>query len=462
MKAYKSFFKNTLIFSLSSMGSKAATLALLPMYSYSITLSEFGEVDIALTLVMLLMPLLSASLYESVQKYCITGTDKKERVLSTGLLSFLLVAVITGLIVTLLYQFVFPSNKILLLYFVLVFMSIYEFFARFAKGTRNEFNFAISNILISVVLLSCNYVLVYIYGVGIVGILLSQAIAYFSGLSFLYFKLNLSRFLSFSSFDSSLLRKMLKLSAPLMLNAAMWWIFDVSDRWIILYFEDTEVVGLYSVAYKLAAVLLLVHTIIFQSWQISAIEHKNDSTRAKFYSNISEIYLIVVVTCASVLILMNRFILETALTSEYSDAWLIGNLLFLATTFFCLASFFGVFYVVFEKTTRALQSSILAAVLNIILNLVFIPKFGAFGAAIATIISTFVLFSFRIFDIQQLCKFEFNKVRLLIFILLLGLQVYFSANSMASFSLIITLLFTVVLLITLNSKYKSLVGNNVE
>ncbi|MGR2894966.1 oligosaccharide flippase family protein [Vibrio vulnificus] len=458
---YKLLIKNTLIFTLSTLGNKAVALILIPIYSHSLSLAEFGEVDIALTVIMLLMPVITASLYEAVQKYCILIPESRERILSSALLSFVTISAFLGIIVGVIYLFVWTDSKVILLYWILLATSFYEFFARFAKGTSNEVKFALANIALSLALLCLNLVFVYKQGMGVNGVLLSQALAYTLSMLLLCMWLKLWKLIHPSSFEFQLLQKMLKLSAPLILNAAMWWIFDVSDRWIILYFEDASAVGLYSVACKLAAILLIVHTILFQAWQISAVAHKHDIDRGRFYMNVSTLYVMVIFTACSVLIVSSQFLLESTLSDNYSQAWQLGCYLLLSTVFFSLASFFGVFYVAFEKTKNALYSSVSAAIINIVMNFILIPYFGVVGAAYGTVISTFFLLLFRIVDTQKLCGFKFNKFLFLILISAVGFQLYLSLNEHVKYSILISFCLVSALALNLIKRYKSLVGKYV-
>lgn len=435
---YVSFVKNTFIFSLSSLGSKAATLILVPMYSYTMTLAEYGEVDIFLTLVMLLLPIITASLYESVQKFCIEQPKKRKEVLSTAIFVFLCsVAVLGGLVISI-YLMFWHDEKIILFFLILTFIAFYEFFSKYAKGVGKEFQFAISNIGVALVMLFMNYYLVYLLEKGVEGVLLSQLCAYVAGVIFLFLNLRLYKHISFYKFDYLLLGIMLKLSSPLILNAAMWWVFDASDRWILLYFRGAAEVGLYSVSFKLAVVLLLIHTVLFQAWQISAIAHKNDENSKDFYSKILEFYTFVVVFFASVLISINKVVLGIVLSADFSASWEVGNLLFLSTVFFCISSFFGVFYVVQDKTSRALISSIISAVLNLILNIILIPLYGASGAAVATILSTLFLLCFRVIDTRRLVSFDYKKSLVLFLVLLLIAQIVFMSLGIYYVSYLIT------------------------
>jgi O-antigen/teichoic acid export membrane protein len=335
---------------------------------------------------------------------------------------------------------------------------VYEFFSKFANGTGREFSFAVSNILVAFVILGSNVYLVYVLEKGIVGILQAQFVAYAVGILYLFVSLRLDQKLFLSKVSPSILRKMLSLSSPLILNAAMWWIFDVSDRWVILYFEGSREVGLYSIACKLAVILLMLHTIFFQTWQISAIENRNHANRSVFYSTIFKMYFLLIVVCTSFLILINKVLLGAALTAEYAEAWRVGNLILLSTAFFCLASFLGVFYVAYSKTTMALLSSILCAILNVALNFMLIPEYGAYGAGLATIASTLCLFLFRLLNTQKLVDYQADKSVICGCSILLLVQVFLADNNFYLPQFMIAVSLTLFFLFKIKNNYDSLVG----
>jgi O-antigen/teichoic acid export membrane protein len=458
MSIYAKFFGKLKIFAMSNIGSKLATLLLIPMYSHVLPLDEYGEMEIYLTVIMLLMPIITASLYEAVQKFCIDDPSMISDILSSALFPFFMMCFVVGLVVLGAYFVLWESQKLILIFLILISVAVYEFFSKFANGTGREFSFAVSNILVAFVILGSNVYLVYVLEKGIVGILQAQFVAYAVGILYLFVSLRLDQKLFLSKVSPSILRKMLSLSSPLILNAAMWWIFDVSDRWVILYFEGSREVGLYSIACKLAVILLMLHTIFFQTWQISAIENRNHANRSVFYSTIFKMYFLLIVVCTSFLILINKVLLGAALTAEYAEAWRVGNLILLSTAFFCLASFLGVFYVAYSKTTMALLSSILCAILNVALNFMLIPEYGAYGAGLATIASTLCLFLFRLLNTQKLVDYQADKSVICGCSILLLVQVFLADNNFYLPQFMIAVSLTLFFLFKIKNNYDSLVG----
>ena len=84
-----------------------------------------------------------------------------------------------------------------------------------------------------------------------------------------------------------------------------------------------------------------------------------------------------------------------------------------------LATFISTSYNVYKDSKGFLFSGLSGAVINIILNFVFIPLFGIYGAALATACSYIAVFIYRVFDTRKYVKMHFNLKHLLLLLLVL-------------------------------------------
>ena len=82
-------------------------------------------------------------------------------------------------------------------------------------------------------------------------------------------------------------------------------------------------------------------------------------------------------------------------------------------------------------TRGALFTSFAGAVVNIGLNLIFIPRYGMVGAALTTIIGYTVTLLLRWFDIRRFVKLKLNAARIAVALLVLLVQFALYYNSSA-------------------------------
>ena len=85
----------------------------------------------------------------------------------------------------------------------------------------------------------------------------------------------------------------------------------------------------------------------------------------------------------------------------FFSAWKFVPILLLAATFGCISTYYGTFYQALKNNRMLMISTVIGAVLNIIMNLILIPCIGGLGAAIATAISYFVIMIIRMYDLQR-------------------------------------------------------------
>ena len=94
----------------------------------------------------------------------------------------------------------------------------------------------------------------------------------------------------------------------------------------------------------------------------------------------------------------------------------------MATVFTCIVNFLGSIYMVEKKSMLSLATTTVGALTNIVLNFLFIPRFGVNGAAFATFISYFVVFLFRAVDTRRFVRMHYSGLRLAVNTVLLLIQ----------------------------------------
>ena len=121
----------------------------------------------------------------------------------------------------------------------------------------------------------------------------------------------------------------------------------------------------------------------------------------------------------------------------------ILSLISLAT--FCL---YNAIYIALKKTKEVAFTSVLGAVINIIINLLFIRKIGLYAASLSTAISYFVMMLYRYYDLKKYMKITYSKGLFLktILIYAFALFFYYQQNFLLQvFCFIIVVIYTFVL-----------------
>lgn len=162
-------------------------------------------------------------------------------------------------------------------------------------------------------------------------------------------------------------------------------VLSQSDRIMIKALTDAGFAGIYSLAYSAATILTIVNQSILNSynpWMYQKI-------RDKQYGNIGRVsYSLLCIVGGLNLILIicaPEIIVIMAPESYYKAIWVIPPVA-MSTFFMFLYSLFANFEFYYEKTKIMMFASVVGAILNIILNYLFIPKFGFLAAGYTTLI----------------------------------------------------------------------------
>ena len=176
----------------------------------------------------------------------------------------------------------------------------------------------------------------------------------------------------------------LMLGAPLILHKLSQSVLNQSDRVMMQHIGVTDVdVGIYSFFYSYTNIVMVILTALNTSWcpfyYDDLSENRTEEIRRK-----SRNYIDMFTTIACGFLLLSREVTYLFADSEYWSGMPIIPILVFATYCTFLYQFAVNFEFFNQRTTIAASATVGASVLNVILNLLMIPPWGIYGAAIAT------------------------------------------------------------------------------
>lgn len=200
-----------------------------------------------------------------------------------------------------------------------------------------------------------------------------------------FFILNKDWF-AFPCFQKKHLKQLLKIAIPLLPNFLIYWIFNSSDKLMITNLLGTRATGIYSVGAKLGQASQLIYTAFAGGWQFFAFSTMKEDDQVKTNSLIFEYLGVISFSCTAIVFLICQPLYNLLFTGEYIKGYIISPYLFLAPLLQMLFQVACNQFLIIKKTWPNLYILSAGAIVNIILNLVLIPKIGIEGAAIATLI----------------------------------------------------------------------------
>ena len=292
---------------------------------------------------------------------------------------------------------------------------------------------------------------------GITGYIVSFIVSDALSFAFLTFFGGLHKSMDTKFIDKRLIKELLRYSLPLIPTYLLWWITAASDRLFVIKMVSAEANGLYSFSSRIPALLMMVTTLFYQAWQMSSIEEKDSSSLGSFYRSVYNVYTsLMFVGAAGIIMIVRPLTMLFAGSDEYLGAEKYTVILVIAMVFQCFCQFLSSIYSVRKKSKNSCLTALVAAAVNIILNLILIPKFGVYGAAIATAVSYFACFAVRIVDTRRFISFKVDYVRTVINTVLLSVMCVITVKSPKLYILWIILCFAAVLLLNFGAVVKTM------
>ncbi|MEI7777730.1 MAG: flippase [bacterium] len=202
-------------------------------------------------------------------------------------------------------------------------------------------------------------------------------------------------------FNKNIALSLLRDSWPLMLSAIAISIYMDIDQVMIKNMLGNEQAGIYAVAVKLSEVWYFIPSIICAS-VFPAIVNAMKTSKELFESRLKKLYFTMFwlsFGIASFMTIFSRPIVEILFGNKYLESILTLQIYVWAGIGVSLGIAIGQYIIANNLTRIGFLNTALGAVLNILLNLILIPKIGIEGGAIATVISytaaTFGIFFFK-------------------------------------------------------------------
>lgn len=422
--------RNTLIIGIANIGSRAISFILAPLYSYYLSTSEYGTMDLITTTAGLIVPLLCLDIYEATFRFASDDSyDDKVVFSSTFSLSFF-ISLLAVAIVSVLKAF-FPVPELIpFSIYAAAIDANYAVLSQFARGRGSMKVFAFSGVVNSLVTLGFDLLLLVFMRYGLYGWMVAYLLAKVAACVYVFIRIRAWKFFSLKKLDKGFYKEAIKYGLPLLPTSSMWWVMNASDRYMVALFIGTAANGIYAVANKFPAVLSVLENIFYQAWQTSAINALDDKNKDKFYSNVFKNYLIVLTMGVLGLLIVLRPAVVYLFEKNYQSAWVVSPILVIGVMVHALGGNLGTLYTVNKKTVGALKTAAAGAGTNLVLNYIFIPKYGLIAAATTTLIGYFVVIFYRWIDIKKYFRLSApvtNIIESSIF-LLVQLILYFNTS----------------------------------
>ncbi|MDO8281330.1 MAG: flippase [Thermodesulfovibrionia bacterium] len=255
------------------------------------------------------------------------------------------------------------------------------------KGYKNTFKALLPHAVISPLVRLVFFLLLSFFEVSslyaIVAYILGELIALVLSLTFLFNKMSGTNAL----YRWNEFKEIIRVGPTMIIATFGWFLFSEADIWIVGMYSSTEAVGIYGVAVKMCTF------IIFTLYAFSTIMppiisslHASGDTKElrRVISESSRWILTSSMPIVLIFILEGDIILKYMYGSEFSSGYIVLVILSLGQLVNAGSGLTGWFLQMTGGHMAFMKITIFWGICNVILNIIFVPRFGIIASAVST------------------------------------------------------------------------------
>ncbi|WP_367365584.1 lipopolysaccharide biosynthesis protein [Pediococcus parvulus] len=207
MNRYKKLIGNSAIFAVGNLGSKLMQFILIPVYSYTLTISQFGKADFITTIIGLVSPLIYLDMVDGVFRFTLDESEDKKRVFSTGLLFTTIISIIafmTGLAVA---PFI-SKYPILDATLLLVVTTFFGLISNYVRAIGRAGTFAVAGIINTFIMGASNIIFLVMFHGGVSSYLEAMVLGQIAAIIYFLISTPIIKQIRLKWFDIKLFREM--------------------------------------------------------------------------------------------------------------------------------------------------------------------------------------------------------------------------------------------------------------
>lgn len=426
----KKLIINTVIIAIGRISTQIISFLLLPLYTSILATEEYGIYDLILVGATFLAPIITILMEESMFRFlidCKSENEKKKVITQTTIyvvissILFFIIAIIIGKIIDIQYL------ELGIIYIITCVITYLR--NSLLRGFGKIKYYTIINFIASLIDIMLKILFIVVLKYGVYGLVLSTIIANILTSLIVFINLKLYKYISVKNYDKNLMKQMVKYSIPLVPNSLSWAIINLSDRIFISCMIGTSANGIYSMAYKFPNMIDTIYRFFYTAWVESSAKAINDEDKNEFFSNIYVTLSKIMFSASIGIIACMPLIFNIFIKQAYQEAYLYIPILIIAIYYNNMAGFYEGIFGGYKDTKIIGKTTIVGAILNIVIDVCLIHFIGIYAAAISTLISCMYIFYYRKNKVKKYVELASPKLRVGFVILLLTVLCYYVNNN---------------------------------
>ncbi len=394
-------FKDVLYYGAGDFLFKFIAFSIFPIYARIFTVNEFGVLALIVTLVTMMNIVMNVGQSSAVQRFYLEknlNDDDKSSIVTTSLVFTAFYSIIVSALIIFVTShssswlqdnFSISENLVLIAVLTGFPNQIIQIALDVLRAKFKIYNYLILSIIKHLLGVFIGLFLIVYFNYRVEGVFLGLLIAIWLAMPLAIWLIRDEISLKLD-FHKGL--ELFKFGYPFVFMGVSYWLFESIDRWMLSDIADNNEVGLYSVAAKFAVIITMVTSAFGLAWAPRALKlFSEDPNFASQISRVFSIWFFLLSIIGGVIVLFSKELIQLLLPGSYWSSNTMMLLLILASVISGTTQITALGISFAKKTYYFALIGFCTALVNVFLNLYFIPILGGNGAALSSLISYFFL-----------------------------------------------------------------------
>ena len=408
MNQKKQLMKNTIIIAIGKLSTQIISYVLLPLYTAKLTPTEYGNYDFVCTLSLFLCPIITLLMEESMFRYLIDANSKMQRkkIISQAVIYTFLATIVFIILASLIMGLGtdYTSQYIVAIITFVISNILIGLSNALSRGLGKIKLYSVSNFILGISTIILNIIFILVIKAGAEGLLWANTIANSFTAIVIFAMLKLPKYIG--KMDKPLMIDMIKYSVPLVPNSISWSIINMSNRLILTNMVSSAANGIYAMASKFPNIISVLYGYFYTAWKESAARIVKEENKNEYYNSIyhdAKRFLYAVTIC---LIAAMPFVFPIFINETYDEAYIYIPIIMIATYYSNLSSFFGGIFSAYKDTKIMGSTTIIAAILNLVIMIAFVTNFEIYAACFSMLIANLLVYFYRRKKLKKYLKLK--------------------------------------------------------
>lgn len=414
------FICTAFTFFMGNVLSKLVAFILIPIYTRYLSPEQFGNYDLTLSVVGLIVPLIYMQIWDGVFRFAFDNksSDKKQKIITNGFIIMFIASIFYFFVGNIIHIL----NKELFTLWSIIYggmLSIQYQYTVISRVYLNNIIFSISGVINTLITAILNIIMITRWNMGVDSLYIAAIVGILVQIILIDSVFKPIKKMKLAHIDISLMRKLIKFSIPLCVSTVAYWLLNGFSKMWIYENLDTSANGLFAVANKFSGLILLAVGVVQFAWNEMIYMSINSEDNNLIYEKGIRFTFKITMLSSCFVIFGSKLLFPLLVDIQYYNAIYIIPITIIGVVANSFSSFAATIFLANKKSSIVFITTLVAVLANISLCIIYRDKLNLIGVLSILSLALVLLTASRLLGLNRLYKINLEResiVALIVFL----------------------------------------------